>query len=143
MMKLHPTTNVLITSLIQFHLNHMLFTIKHTLHPAMTRATSTAKNQLLHGLGISAPRSRWQSTEYNSMISNHQFQNLHTGQQQDTLHIKYTENLVNHTSQTFPKQTKMQVSQKKKKNSSDQKILYVSKANATTSEINRDLIQEG
>jgi hypothetical protein len=74
------------------------------------------------------------------MISNHQFQYLHTGQQQDTLHINYTENLVNHISQTFPK--KMQVSPKKKQ-SSDQKILYVSKANATTSEINRDLIQEG
>ena len=76
------------------------------------------------------------------MISNHQFQYLHTGQQQDTLHINYTANLVNHTSQqTFPKQTKMQVSPKK--NSSAQKILYVSQANSTTSEINRDLIQEG
>ena len=115
MMKLHPTTNVHITSPIQFHLNHMLFTIKHTLPPAMTRATtSTAQNQLLLGL-ILTPRSRWQSTEYNSMISNHQFQYLHTGQQQDTLHINYTENLVNHTSQTFPKQTKMHVSQKNKK----------------------------
>ena len=101
-MKPHPTTNVHITSPIQFHLNHMLFTIKHTLPPAMTRATSTAQNQLLHGL-ILTPLSRWQSTEYNSMISNHQFQYLHTGQQQDTLHINYTENLVNHTSQTFPK----------------------------------------
>ena len=30
-----------------------------------------------------------------------------------------------------------------KKQSSDQKILYVSQANSTTSEINRDLIQEG
>ena len=73
------------------------------------------------------------------MISNHQFQYLHTGQQQDTPHINYTENLVNHVSQTFPK--KMQVL--KKKQSSDQKILYVSQANSTTSEINRDLIQEG
>jgi hypothetical protein len=79
------------------------------------------------------------------MISNHQFQYLHTGQQQDTLHINYTEHLVNHISQTFPKQKKMKVSPKenKKKKSSDQKILHVSKANATTSEINRDLIQEG
>ena len=112
MMKPHPTTNVHITSPIQFHLNHMLFTIKHALPPApMTRATSTAQNQLLHGL-ILTPRSRWQSTEFNSMISNHQFQYLHTGQQQDTLHINYTENLVNHISQTFPK--KMQVSSKKK-----------------------------
>jgi len=141
MMKLHPTTNVHITSPIQFHLNHMLFTIKHTLPPAMTRATSTAQNQLLHGL-ILTPLSRWQSTEYNSMISNHQFQYLHTGQQQDTLHINYTENLVNHISQTFPKQTKKNASLNQKK-TSDQKILYVSKANATTSEINRDLIQEG
>ena len=81
------------------------------------------------------------------MISNHQSQYLHTGQQQDTLHINYTENLVNHTSQTFPKQKKtkkMQVSPAKtQKKSSDQKILYVSQANSTTSEINRDLIQEG
>ena len=139
-MKLHPTTNVHITSPIQFHLNHMLFTIKHTLPPPpMTRATSTAQNQLLHGL-ILTPLSRWQSTEYNSMISNHQFQYLHTGQQQDTLHINYTENLVNHISQSFPKKNASLTQIKK---SSDQKILYVSKANATTSEINRDLIQEG
>ena len=101
-MKPHPTTNVLITSPIQFHLNHMLFTIKHTLPPAMTRATSTAQIQLLHG-PILTHLSKWQSTEYNSMISNHQFQYLHTGQQQETLHINYTENLVNHISQTFPK----------------------------------------
>ena len=115
-MKLHPTTNVLITSPIQFHLNHILFTIKHTLPPAMTRATSTAQNQFLHGLGISTPQSRWQSTEYNSMISNHQFQYLHTGQQQDTLHINYTENLVNHTSQTFPKRNASLTKNNKKNN---------------------------
>jgi hypothetical protein len=131
MMKPHFTTNVHISSPIQFHLNHMLFTIKHTLPPpAMTRATSTAQNQLLHGL-ILTPLSRWQSTEYNSMISNHQFQYLHTGQQQDTLHINYTANLVNHTSQqTFPKQTKMQVSPKKtKKNlfSSKDSVCFPSK----------------
>jgi len=128
MMKLHPTTNVHITSPIQFHLNHMLFTIKHTLPPAMTRATtSTAQNQLLLGL-ILTPRSRWQSTEYNSMISNHQFQYLHTGQQQDTLHINYTENLVNHISQTFPKQQKkMQVSTKKKIFRSKDSVCFPSK----------------
>ena len=114
-MKPHPTTNVHITSPIQFHLNHMLFTIKHTLPPAMTRATSTAQNQLLHGL-ILTHLSKWQSTEYNSMISNHQFQYLHTGQQQDTLHINYTENLVNHTSQTFPKQKNASLTKNKQKN---------------------------
>ena len=77
------------------------------------------------------------------MISNHQFQYLHTGQQQDTPHINYTENLVNHNSQTFPKKNPKKNASLKKKQSSDQKILYVSQANSTTSEINRDLIQEG
>jgi len=80
------------------------------------------------------------------MISNHQFQYLHTGQQQDTLHINYAENLVNHTSQTFPKQNKQKKQckshQKQKKNNLQIKRFCMF-PNATTSEINRDLIQEG